>query len=399
VTKGIALASAAIIAAVASYSTEGGVPNSQAQPRAPATRSSNFITAVAFVRDDPRKIWVLLNDGPALYRSDDAAKTWHRIGGLPERQVMGVLALDRSGQNVYLAARYDPLLWHSADGGATWSRVATWPRQIAPIGSHRLRPAVVAALKVDPQRSATIYAVAENVVLRTDDGGRTWRRASHGLARGLPNYPWYGGDLVLDPLHPDGLYFATGRRGVYRSLDGGGHWARLSQKCVRVRDCIAKAYGYGSYVVLGVDPTRPRRVYAGLPYAIYQSSDGGDRWRRVLSLNRGFGGDLVVASDGTVYANGSRRASLYVARSDDGGAHWRLTLGFHSPYKDTAFLAPDSLAVDPTNPDVVIAAVGAANNGGASLCVRLLKTTNRGARWDPIDTGLVDDAHRCRTTR
>jgi photosystem II stability/assembly factor-like uncharacterized protein len=307
---------------------------------------------------------------------------------------MGILAVDRSGQNVYLAARYDPLLWHSADGGASWSRVTTWPRQIAPIGRSRLRPAVVAALRVDPRRSETIYAVAENVVLRTDDGGRTWRRASHGLARGLPNYPWYGGDLALDPLHPDGLYFATGRRGVYRSRDGGDHWTRLSKKCAR--DCIAKAYAYGSYVVLGVDPTRPRRLYAGLPYAIYRTIDGGDRWRRVLPLNRGFGGDLVVASDGTVYANGSRKDGLYIARSDDGGAHWRLTLGFHSHYKDTAFLAPGPLAVDPKNPDVVITMVGAANNGGSSACVRLLRTTDRGATWKPIDTGLVPAAQRCR---
>jgi photosystem II stability/assembly factor-like uncharacterized protein len=295
---------------------------------------------------------------------------------------------------VYVAAKYEPLLWHSTDGGATWQRVASWPRRVVPIGRPRPRDAVVMALRVDPRRSETVYAVAENVVLRTDDGGRTWRRASHGLARGLPNYPWHGGDLVLDPVHPDVLYFATRRRGVYRSRDRGDHWTRLSQRCAR--DCITKKYTYGDYVVLGVDPRRPRRLYAGLPYGIYRSSDGGDRWRRVLALDRGFGGDLVVGSDGTVYANGSRRDGLYVARSDDGGTHWRLTLRLHTRLPGAAYFEPGTLAVDPSNPDEVVAGVGEGNDGGASVCVRLLKTRDRGATWEPIDTALIPAAHRCR---
>jgi photosystem II stability/assembly factor-like uncharacterized protein len=386
------LASVAIFATVASSSTTGGVSDSHARPRARSEPFFDFIRDIAFDPHDSKTIWAVLDADSALYRTDDGAHSWRRVSVLPPRQLIGVIGLDHSGHHLWVGAKYDPLLWHSADGGATWRRVAGWPTRIVPIGTRRLRPAVVSALAVDPRNPHRVYAVAQNVVLRTDDSGRSWRRVSRGLPKGEPTYAWFGGDLVLDPLHPNVLYFVTHSRGVYRSRNAGGQWVRTSHRCSR--DCIAKAYGHG-YTMLAIDPTRPRRLYAGLAFDVYRALDGGDRWRRVLRIDRGFGGDLVVASDGTVYANGSRKGVVYVARSRDGGRSWTLTLGFNTRPPGTAYLGPGPIAVNPTNPAVALAAVGAGNDGGAPVCVRLLKTTNRGATWEPADDGLVAAARRC----
>jgi photosystem II stability/assembly factor-like uncharacterized protein len=378
-----AVAFLAVAAVPASSSTTifQGASEWRVQARGDST-PLRFIQALAFDPHDSNTIWAALEGESSLYRSDDGAQTWRRINALPQGQSVRLIGLDRSGQELYVAAD-EGRLWRSSDGGATWHRVAKWPR-------------LIVAIAVDPSDAGTVYAVTGNVVSRTSDSGHTWRRASRGLPKGEPSHPWYG-DLVLNPLHLDTLYLVTHRRGLYRSSNAGRRWAPTSRNCSR--DCLAKTYpGYGDFAVLAIDPSRPRRLYVGQPFDIYRSTDWGDRWRRVLSIDRGFGGDLVVARDGTVYANGTIHATgaLVVARSRDGAARWTRTLRFKGRPPGTAYLAPGPLAVDPKNPEVVLAAVGAGDDGGAPVCVRLLKTTNGGATWKPADSGLVPPGHGCR---
>jgi photosystem II stability/assembly factor-like uncharacterized protein len=217
----------------------------------------------------------------------------------------------------------------------------------------------------------------------------------------LPYYPWYGGDLVEDPLEKATLYFVSHSKGLYRSDDGAARWASTSRSCSR--DCLAKAYvgaAKGDYFRLAVDPSRPTRLYAGMPYGVYRSIDGGDHWRRVIKLDRGWLDEgLAVASDGTVYASGTKvlpgtqSPVVTVARSD--GGNWKLTLRFKARPAGAAYLAAGPLAIDPNDPEVVLAAVAAGNSGGAPVCVRLFKTTNGGRTWAPADRGLVPSASGC----
>jgi hypothetical protein len=101
---------------------------------------------------------------------------------------------------------------------------------------------------------------------------------------------------------------------------------------------------------------------------------------------------VAVASDGTVYANGTiqsgRLPIVTVARSDDAGRTWTRTLQFRSWPPGTTYVAAGPLAVDPTNPAVVLAVVAAGDSGGIPSCVRLLKTTNRGGRGRRSTVGL-----------
>jgi photosystem II stability/assembly factor-like uncharacterized protein len=391
---GIAIA---ILAALLLFAAPAG-----SSPTAQAT--AQFIQALAFDPHDTNRIWAAVEGDASvsLYRSDDGAGMWHRISGLPRREVINALALDQSGQNLYVAARYHPLMWQSSDGGATWRRVSGWPRRVVPIGARRSVPALVQSIVVHRSRPETVYAVTANVVFRSSNAGRTWRRASRGLPKGQPYYPWIGGDLVADGIDLNVLYLVTHSRGVYRTADGGRRWVRASRRCSR--DCLTMAHvapTNGDYVRLAADPSHRNRLYAGAPSGIYRSGDGGDRWPRVLRIDRNWAAEgVAVASDGTVYANGTfwggGRSIPTVARSDDAGRTWTRTLQFRSSPPGTAYLAAGPLAVDPTNPAVMLAVVAAGDSGGSPLCVRLLKTTNRGGRWTPADGGLVPAGKACR---
>jgi photosystem II stability/assembly factor-like uncharacterized protein len=174
-----------------------------------ASAKLRFIRALRFVPQNSTAVWAALDGAAALYRSDDGGRSWRVVNVLRVGESVGTFAVDQSGQYLYVAAKYHPLLWQSSDGGATWRRLTGWPKLIVPIGRKLAESAVATAIVIDRTRPELVYAVSENVVLRSADAGQTWSRASRGLPAGLPYYPWYGGDLVEHPLDAAALYFVS----------------------------------------------------------------------------------------------------------------------------------------------------------------------------------------------
>jgi hypothetical protein len=167
---------------------------------------------VDVLRVDPRSADVLyagnsdFGSSDGLLKSVDGGVTWHtgsRPGGAPgPRQVLS-FAFDPRQPDVQYAGTWDNGIWKSTDAGETWSRVL-------PTASID----VVTALAVDPGDGDRIYAAIDH------------------FAADLPP--------LMAPL--------TGE--IWRSEDGGATWARL-------------AVGQTAVRALAVDPTDPRRAYAG----------------------------------------------------------------------------------------------------------------------------------------
>jgi hypothetical protein len=110
--------------------------------------------------------------------------------------------------------------------------------------------------------------------------------------------------------------------------------------------------------------------------------------------------NVTVAKDRSIYAFTSSStvatfAQISVTRSADGGTTWRRTVVLKGHPSGATGLDNGPLAVDPANPNIALATVGAHDKYGSSVCLRLLKTDDAGRTWQPAERGLVAPANRC----
>lgn len=141
----------------------------------------------------------------ALYRSDDGAETWR-----PVRLPSGVTAPNDLVIDPVQPRRWYLSCWPLFEGGRavggglyrTEDAGANWER-LLPEGLH------VYASALDPAEPGVVYAGTFNsMLLRSDDGGRTWRRL------GGYGFKW-AHRPVPDPWHPGMLYLTTFGGSVY----------------------------------------------------------------------------------------------------------------------------------------------------------------------------------------
>jgi photosystem II stability/assembly factor-like uncharacterized protein len=78
--------------------------------------------------------------------------------------------------------------------------------------------------------------------------------------------------IQVDPSRRDRV-FASACSGIYRSLDGGLKWVKLSG---------ARGASYRTYFIAQA-PNRPATVFAGTTYGLVQSLDGGTTWRKLTT--------------------------------------------------------------------------------------------------------------------
>ena len=172
------------------------------------------------------------------------------------------------------------VVYKTTDGGENWT--AIWR------GDNLAR-----YIWIDPRDSNVLYVstgifdreaansdATRNIpggvgVLKSKDGGRTWRVLNE--ANGLKNL--YVGSLFMHPTNPDILLAGTGNgswpseQGTYLSTDGGETWKR-----VQPDGGPEQRRTDGSSRIRG----RPIRTspMPSVP-AFYRSEDGGRTWRRM----------------------------------------------------------------------------------------------------------------------
>jgi photosystem II stability/assembly factor-like uncharacterized protein len=320
--------------------------------------------------------------GTVFYIGSASGGVWKTInGGMSWRSVfdnedvgsIGAVAVAPSNSEIVWvgtgednnqrSVSYGNGVYKSTDGGQTWTNMGLrTSQQVGRIRVHPDNPDVVWVAAVGPMWAAG----GERGVFKTTDGGRTWRNV-------LTVDEYTGAaDLVLDPSNPDVMYAATHQRerrafnyvgggpgsGVWRSVDGGETWTRLTKGLPR-----------SDMGRIGLDVARshPGTVYAvieGSERGVYRSDDAGASWRKmsdIASIPWYFGEIRVDPRDPeTVYHLG-----VQLQVSHDGGATWERT--GRGPHADH-----HALWINPENPAHIIDG----NDGG------LYVSRDRGATWD-----------------
>lgn len=187
----------------------------------------------------------------------------------------------------------------------------------------------------------------------------------------------FGGDvrsLAADPVDFSRVFLGTSNAQLYASADGGRSWkwlAEISDRHDHVLDSLI------------IDAIDGRVMYAGAwsvatggGGGVFKSLDGGRTWRRMPGMASQSVRALVQwQKDPRVLIAGTLEG---VFRTLDGGNRWqRISPAYHEEIRNI-----ESVAVDPTNADVIYA-------GTWHLP---WKTADGGRTWDSVKAGIIDDS-------
>jgi photosystem II stability/assembly factor-like uncharacterized protein len=286
---------------------------------------------------------------------------WRLIGPFRGGRAVAVAGVPGDSTTFYFGA-VDGGIWKSTDAGTVWRPIFD-KQPVASIG----------AIAVAPSDPKTIYAgtgesdirsdlSSGNGVYKSTDGGSTWTQIGLEDTRQISR-------IVIDPHDPSIVYVgALGhaygpnpQRGVYKSLDGGAHWARVLDNGseVGISD-LAICSGNSQILFAGTWNSHrpPWSTYApidGPGGGLFRSQDAGKTWSRLSGrgLPDGDWGRIGVdvAPDGKrVYALiQAKKSGLY--RSDDGGDTW--TLENSDPRLTSRAWYFSGITIDPQNSDVL----------------------------------------------
>jgi photosystem II stability/assembly factor-like uncharacterized protein len=244
--------------------------------------------------DDPDKLYAGVEDA-ALFESADGGSTWTELPALREHKTasewapgaggmcLHTIVIDPSNKDRLFVAISSAGTFRSDDAGKSWRPINRGlrsnyiPDQDAEVGHcvHRIA--------MHPSRPNVLFMQKHWDVMRSDDGGESWREISGNLPTDFgfvidvnANEP---DTVYVVPITSDSLHYVPdGKLRVYRSRTGGDDWEALT-KGLPQKDCYVNVLRDA----MAVDGLDPCGVYFGTSGGqVYASPDGGDSWTAIV---------------------------------------------------------------------------------------------------------------------
>lgn len=273
--------------------------------------------------------------GQGVFRSSDGGVSWSSANtGITKTNVFSLAAVQTEGGVRVLAGTEPVSLFISDDLGESWEERSAvgevpghdkWTFPVPPHDAHLKSIALV------PGQPDSFFAcIEQGALLKTDDGGKSWRE--------LASYyrdsdKWYRDihKLVPHPAIPGCLLMSTGM-GFYRSEDSGENWVQLTDLdfAIRYPDHLLVLPDEANSIVLsgaGQSPDQWRNTHlAGA--TVQFSRDGGRHWE---DMSQGLQADARPAIEAMCIAADGPDYRLYLGDTDGnvfergpGDVSWRL---------------------------------------------------------------------------
>jgi photosystem II stability/assembly factor-like uncharacterized protein len=318
--------------------------------------------AVAVSQNNPKIVWVGTGEGNSrnssswgngVYKSTDGGDTWTNVG-LPESHDIPKISLDPKNDDVVYVAVLGHLwgtnkergVYKTSDGGKTWQQVFAIDEKTGAID-----------VIVDPATPSTVYAAmwarrrypwgfddggGASGIYKSVDAGKTWNKLSNGLPADV-------GRIGLDIYrkNPKTLFAViesdiggasslddvrSRSGGVFRTDDGGAHWTRVSNLTPR-----------GFYFAkVRVDPNNDQRVYV-LGFGTAVSDDGGKTFLNTgardihgdchaMWIDPNNSNHVLLGTDGGIYFSYDKAKTWDFQNNVPLGEFYNVSYGMDIPY-------------------------------------------------------------------
>ena len=244
---------------------------------------------------DPDTVYAGAEDA-ALFRTTNGGQTWHELPGLRRHEsapdwapgagglCLHTILLDHGNPDRIFVAISAAGVFRTHDGGTTWrpmnrglSSEGILPDPTADVGHcvHRIA--------MHPSRPEVLYMQKHWDVMRTDNGGESWKEISGNLPSDFGfviDVHAHDPDTVFVlPIKSDGEHYPPdGKLRVYRSRTGGMEWEALTNGLPQ-----SNCYVNVLRDAMAVDSLDPCGVYFGTSGGqVYVSADAGDNWQPIV---------------------------------------------------------------------------------------------------------------------
>ena len=244
---------------------------------------------------DPDTVYAGVEDA-AMFRTTDGGKSWHELAGLRGHgsgahwapgaggMCLHTILIDPANAKRMFIAISAAGAFRTEDGGESWTpinrglRSQHIPDPTAEVGHcvHRLA--------MHPSRPQVLFMQKHWDVMRTDDGGDSWREVSGNLPTDfgfvIDVHAHEPETIYVVPIKSDSEHFPLdGKLQVFRSRTGGEQWEPLT-KGLPQRDCYVNILRDA----MSVDRLDSCGVYFGTTGGqVYASPDAGDNWTAIVS--------------------------------------------------------------------------------------------------------------------